>query len=313
MEEPKPYLLTLVSIFLLISVGLLATTIYLYFNNPSQKVDVLQNKKTNTGVTVSTRDSLVKIYSAAIKDIDASFAAMPASFSNESENTEPVNTIDTAASLQKLRTEINTILSNKSSSADLESAKEKITELQVMVEVLKNKNNQVIEENKRLNAILKQVNNNNEKNVTANNTNTEETNRIKKAAGVVIKAENLQVAAASETDFLEKETTKAVETDKLVGSFTLKSNGGENTVSEVMVVVVQPDGQILQTSNWETGIFYTDAGKQIYSKKIRFNNNGGETRKLNFSLKAEKYLPGKYTIELYYDGNIIGRTTKTLS
>lgn len=318
MKEPKPYLLTLVTIFLLISVGLLATTIYLYFNNTSQTAVVFPaNKNGAVKTIISTRDSLEKIYSATIKDLNTSFAAAPVSFNNIStgrpltNNTSEKKMNDSSSSVEKLRGEINTLLSDKSSIADLESAKAKINELQVLVNELKNKNSQIIKENEKLFSMLKQANNNTSKNVLTN-TSEEPVNVIKNAAPV-FKADNILVSATTSTDFFEKETNKANETDKLIGSFILKNNGNQNAVSEVMIVVVQPDGRILQTSNWETGIFYSSAGKQIYSKKLRLNNIGGESKKINFSLESEKYLPGKYIIELYCDGSVIGRTIKVLS
>ena len=320
MKQPKPYLLTIVAIFLIISLGLLVTTIYLYFNSASQTVAVLPNEKKSPAKTISgTRDSLKKIYTATIKDLDASFATIPADYNNISNKQGRANelqdkkTNDTSTTLEKLRNEINTLLSDKSPTPNLESAKAKISELQNLVNDLKNKNILITKENERLFGLLKQENNNIQKSETVFKNKNEEAAITTKTSALNFMADNIQVSATTSTDFLEKETTSAEETDKLVGSFSLKNNSNQNTVSEVMLVVVQPDGKVLQTSNWETGIFYTSAGKQIYSKKLRFNNNSGETKKLNFSLQAEKYLPGKYTIEVYHDGSVIGRAIKILS
>ena len=44
--------------------------------------------------------------------------------------------------------------------------------------------------------------------------------------------------------FDQQETTEAGQTEKLVGSFTVKSN--ITGKCDIMVVVVQPDGQVLQ-------------------------------------------------------------------
>jgi hypothetical protein len=322
MKQPKPYLLTIVAIFLVISLGLLVTTIYLYFNSASQPVAVSPNKKKSSPKTISsTRDSLEKIYTATIKDLDASFVPIPArnsNISNENENDlanglPDKKTNDTSTTLEKLRNEINTLLSDKSPTPDLESAKAKISELQNLVNDLKKKNILIAKENERLFGLLKQETNNIQKSETVFKNKNVEAAIATKTPALNFMADNIQVSATTSTDFLEKETTRAEETDKLVGSFSLKNNSNQNTVSEVMVVVVQPDGKVLQTSNWETGIFYTSAGKQIYSKKLRFNNNSGETKKLNFSLQAEKYLPGKYTIEIYHNGSVIGRGIKILS
>jgi len=221
---------------------------------------------------------------------------------------------DTSQTVEKLRAEINTILSDKSITGDLTAAQTKITELQLMVEVLKNKNIQVSKENERLSAMIEKV--------KSTEQNTEPINKMvatKDAFGAKINKstnltlDNLQVLANMSTDFLEKETSRAAETEKLSGFLTVKNNNSTDGVSELMLVVTQPDGKVLQTSNWENGVFNTNAGKQIYSKKLRFNNNSGEVKKLNFSLEAEKYLPGKYIIEVYYYGSVIGRTTKVLS
>ena len=110
---------------------------------------------------------------------------------------------------------------------------------------------------------------------------------------------------------MNKETSKAEQTEKLSGSLVLAGNANSGS-GEIMLVVIQPDGAVLQTSDWETGIFYTSAGKQIYTKKLRFNSNDADIKKIDFSLQADKYLPGKYTVELYYGGALIRTLTKIL-
>ena len=316
MKEPKPYLLTIVSIFLIVSVLLLATTAYLYFKKPSTLTAISQGNNLSS----NTRDSLKKIYTATIKDLDASFAAIPANYTDslkkrDESNDSPVKkSEDSSYAFDKLRNEISKILSDKSSNADFELAKTKINELQLMVDILKNKNNQIVKENEKLYNMLRvyteggKRNNSELKSVEVPQISTQKNNPV-----TILIADNILLSAVTTTDFIDKETSQAETTDKLVGSVTLKNISNQNNISEVMVVVRQPDGKVLQNSNWETGVFYTKEGKQIYSKKLRFNNSAGEARKLNFSLEAEKYFPGKYTIEVYYDGSIIGTAVKMLS
>jgi len=316
MKEPKPYLLTIVSIFLIVSVLLLATTAYLYFKKPSTLTAISQGNNLSS----NTRDSLKKIYTATIKDLDASFAAMPANYTDslkkqDENNDSPVKkSEDSSYAFDKLRNEISKILSDKSSNADFELAKTKINELQLMVDILKNKNNQIVKENEKLYNMLRvyteggKRNNSELKSVEVPQISAQKNNPV-----TILIADNILLSAVTTTDFIDKETSQAETTDKLVGSVTLKNTSNQNNISEVMVVVRQPDGKVLQNSNWETGVFYTKEGKQIYSKKLRFNNSAGEARKLNFSLEAEKYFPGKYTIEVYYDGSIIGTAVKMLS
>ena len=309
MKETKPYLLTLVAVFFLISVGLLVTTIYLYFNSGSTTTVAFSNKKKRAVETVNnTKDSLTKIYATTIKNLDAAFAVIPAGYSNNSER----GIKDTSAALQKLRNEINILLADTNSAPDLTSARIKIDELQLVVNDLKNKNTLIKKENERLLNML------GEDTYTLKNKEVEDINpakeqsRTKKTKELFFKADNIQVVANNSAELIEKETTKAAETDKLICSFTLKNNNTQNTALDIIVVMIQPDGKVLQSSNWETGVFYTSSGKQIYSKKLRLNNND-EAKKLSLSLEAEKYLPGKYTIVVYYEGAEIGRAIKVLS
>ena len=309
MKETKPYLLTLVAVFFLISVGLLVTTIYLYFNSGPTSTVAFSNEKKRAVETVNnTKDSLTKIYATTIKNLDAAFAVIPAGYSNNSER----GIKDTSAALQKLRNEINILLADTNSAPDLTSARVKIDELQLVVTDLKNKNTLIKKENERLLNMLEEDTYTPKKKEIEDINPAEERNRTKKKKGLFFRADNIQVMANNSTELIEKETTKAIETDKLICSFTLKNNNTQNTALDIIVVVVQPDGKVLQSSNWETGIFYTSSGKQIYSKKLRLNNND-EAKKLSFSLETEKYLPGKYTIVVYYDGAEIGRAIKVLS
>jgi len=320
MKETKPFLLVVVSIFLLISLGLLSATIYLYVKRPVENANATNATAFSTATLMnSKRDSLQKIYSAAINDLDTSFKAMRPvekdTLNSYNQYPDSINnqTGNTAAAYEKLRNEISTILQDESPSADLELAKMKIGQLQTLVDILKNKNTEITKENDRLYVLLKQlaIEGKPAEYPTKNN-GADNNSPSTPTADAGLRVDNIQLSAITTTDFIEKETTHAEETDKLVGSFTVKSGGGQNMVSELMVVVLQPDGKVLQNSNWETGIFYTKQGKQIYSNKLRFDNNG-DTKQLNFSLQAEKYLPGRYTVELYYNGLMIGKTTRTLS
>ena len=76
---------------------------------------------------------------------------------------------------------------------------------------------------------------------------------------------------------------------------------------------LQPDGRVLKNSEWDSGSFNTPDGKKIYSYKLSFNYAKGEQKQLLFSLKADKYQKGNYTMQVYYNGIMIGRVSKTLS
>jgi glutathionyl-hydroquinone reductase len=77
---------------------------------------------------------------------------------------------------------------------------------------------------------------------------------------------------------------------------------------------MQPNGKVLKNSAWETGIFETkEDGRKMYSQKIRFDYNKGETKRCNFSVIADNYPKGNYTFQIYHNGVLIANTVKTLS
>jgi hypothetical protein len=127
-------------------------------------------------------------------------------------------------------------------------------------------------------------------------------------------ASDLHLSALMETDNnKELETFQALQTDKLVGSFVVQNDNSQNNNAEVIVVVLQPDGQVLQKSAWESGTFSTRDGKKIYSCKMRFDYNKGEAKHLIFSLTSDKYMKGNYIMQIYHNGTMIGKLSKTLS
>jgi hypothetical protein len=71
------------------------------------------------------------------------------------------------------------------------------------------------------------------------------------------------------------ETNAADETGKLIGSFIVKNTINPFNNTEMMVVLVQPNGRVLQPSPWESGTFSTPEGKKIYSCKVKFDYRKG--------------------------------------
>ena len=111
----------------------------------------------------------------------------------------------------------------------------------------------------------------------------------------------------------ELENDAADKAEKLAGSFTVINYNSQLTNAEMFVVVLQPDGRVLKTSGWESGAFVTAKGKKIYSYKLNFNYSRGEVKRLQFSLRTDKLIKGNYTMEVYYNGTVIGKMVKTLS
>ena len=300
-------LLLLSSVLFLLSIILLCTWGYQYYHQIQEdKTKAIVVKNTPPAVPDGTRDSLLNIYKATLNSLNTRFDT--ASYYTDSLTGKlDINLKE----FYRLRDEIAVLLQDKNATVDINLARKKIGELQQKVDLLKYKNTDVETENKKLKTILEEMAGQtkgieqNTKLIEKENYNLSE----KISTLVAVSAANLNLSALANND--QQETTEALQTEKLVGSFTVKSN--MTAKCDIVVVVVQPDGSVLQKSAWESGSFETPEGKKIYSCKIRCETSRGENKQLNFSLTADKYLKGKYTMQIYHNGVLIGRMNKTLS
>jgi regulator of replication initiation timing len=97
---------------------------------------------------------------------------------------------------------------------------------------------------------------------------------------------------------------------ELIGSFAIKNLTDEKIKGDILIVVTQPNGKVLQKSPWESGTFQSDNGRKIYSCRLRIENEKGEAKMLTFSLPGNKNLSGIYTVQIYHNGILIGNTQK---
>ncbi|MBP6432243.1 MAG: hypothetical protein KA319_10775, partial [Ferruginibacter sp.] len=151
-ESRSSLLVVLSSLLIILSLTLLGIWGYNYYNSKNSKPTIVsQNSTANNHVALqTTRDSLQTVYAQTVSQIDNSLD------STWTKADSLKNNLDVKlGDFYKLRAEITNILKSNPSSADLALAKQKIQELQLRVEILRNKNNDIESENKRLNALLK--------------------------------------------------------------------------------------------------------------------------------------------------------------
>ncbi len=302
-------LLLLSSVLFLLSIILLCTWGYQYYHQIQEDKSKLMEAKTPVSVIPdSTRDSLLKIYQSTINGLDSRLDTAWY-YADSLKGNLDINLKE----FYRLRDEIATLLQDKSANVDLNLARRKIGELQQKVDLLKYRNSDVENENKKLKAILDQMAFESQ-NIEQNSKLAERENKnlaAKINALVSLSTANLNFSALANND--QQETNEAGQAEKLVGTFTVKNNSNFNSKCEVVIVVVQPDGQVLQKSPWESGSFETREGKKIYSCKLTCETSKGESKELNFSLTADKYLKGNYSLQIYQNGVLIGKVNKTLS
>lgn len=304
-------LLALSVLFLVVSFVLLCVLGYNFYTQQKtgkQKIAVIPSQITNTA-TEKTRDTLQRLYAAAVNTITTD-STLDSAFGT-ADSAQAALGDNKLSDYYKLKGEINTLLKDSSSSmADLELARFKIKELQYKVDELKNRNVDVEKENKRLRALLEQFAMNNSGAGSPLNTGAGNDKAIEniKSTSPVFSASELKLTAANNDD---DEVANADETEKFVGSLVVR-NSLVQGMGEVMLVLTQPDGKVLRSA-WESGSFDTDGGKKVYSRKIKFDYNKGESRRLNFSVPADNIQKGAYTLQVYNNGKVIGKTVKVVS
>lgn len=313
MRDTKSLLLLLVSLLLvLVSFVLIWTWGYnFYSKNGVDKLGTVNVVKDSAAIANKVSDSLKDVYAATLKDLDLKLD------STLTDSDSLSNQLDAKlAEFYRLRNEIADILKNKNANNNFAAAKQKIGELQTKVTDLKEKNQIVDKENKKLQDVMNDMVRTDKppakNSLAANMVQNTEPERMNPAMSAFT-ASDLRLAAISSSDDKETETNAAEKTDKFTGAFTVMNFNSQLTNAEMMVVVIKPDGKVLKGSGWDSGTFNTPEGKKIYSYKFNFTYTRGEAKRLAFSLRAGTLSRGSYTMEVYHNGNLIGKIIKTLS
>ena len=314
MRDARSLILLLVSLWLvLVSFVLIWTWGYRFYNkNDEFKVAAKLVITDSNAMANRIRDSLQKVYNETLYKLDSQ---LDSTLLNSDSLKKQLDI--KLAEFYRLSGEITAILNRRNNNyADIDMAKKKIGELQNKADDMRDKNQVVDSENKKLTEILDQVQKTEkgaEKNIKQGNAENNVAVEKSNPAYSVFTASEMKLSAITVNDEKESETFFADQTKKLVGAFTVTNNNSQLSSAEVIVVVQQPDGRVLKNSEWESGSFSTPEGKKLYSYKLNFNYSKGEPKRLYFSLKADTYQKGNYTMQVYYNGTMIGKVFKILS
>lgn len=304
-------LLTLSAIFLLTSLVLLSVLGYNFYQQSKHKRSAgnpsSRPSATSPVVLTQTRDSLQQVYKATVN-----------SFSPDTITNKPLPA-DTAGirlmdqrltDYYRLKNEINNLLRDSSSVADLQLAVQKIKQLQQRVMELSNRNTDIERENRRLRSLLEQLSaaGNEGGRSSDESSPARPTTPAFSSSDAVFTASELRLSAADENN---AEVNSAEITDRFIGSLTVRNSLNQGN-SELMLVLIQPDGRVLRSA-WESGSFDTEAGRRIYSRKIKFDYSRGEPRRLEFTLPLDSCQKGTYTLQVYSRGRLIGKASKMVS
>jgi hypothetical protein len=311
MKDYKSILLIFVSLLLLtVSLALLWTWGYNYgkktYTPPtSVGVDSMGNK-------ILTKDSLNQLYINALNNINTLDLALSKADSLKLDITFKLTEFN------NLRDEIATLLSNPTDIEGLSAAQQKIGILQSKVDELRRQNLAIQQENKRLGILLDNLakvgDTGNDVITEAKTIITEQKQTTEKTnPSGVLTISDLNVVGLTNDDINLTETDIADNLNRFSGSFLVRNNLSQNAFGEVMVVIIQPNGKVLQSSSWDSGTFETKEGRKIYTSKVKFDCNKGELKKIPFSVSANQYEKGNYQALLYQNGNLITKISKSFN
>lgn len=217
------------------------------------------------------------------------------------------------AAVNQLRIDIRKILEQKDiSKEDLGTVKIKIDTLQIRMIELEKEGTILNGENKKPAGELTQPNNevnkqqNKKVELTENKTQSKKSNDLPLFVASAIRFAAYKI----QPDQKEIETTQQEEANKFISSFTVKNNitGFQN--AEIIVVISDPSGKSVNPEVWDAGSFQTKTeGRKVYSRKLLFEYNKGETKRLQFALEPENFEKGVYKISLYHNGFRIGQSS----
>ena len=308
MKDTKSLLL------LLLSIGMVSTWIYhLYDKNQAQAKANSVVIKDTSGIA-AIKDSLQQYYASTITGIDDKVDSARTDMDSlrgqlGTRLTEIAN----------LRTQINGILKNrKATKAELDEAKDKITDLRTKLEEMSAQNASMDIDRKKLSAALDDLNvqvKSLEQNISKLNTQNQELNEIVTTASTFSASElTFSIIDVTASPYKETETNKAAKANKIVISFLAQNAIAQSKTAEIYVVVTDPEGKVLINSVWSSGNFDTkNNGTKTFTRKLSFEYEKNEQKRLVFSLEYDSFIKGTYNMQIYHNGVLIGATAKTLS
>lgn len=304
MRNPKAiFLLVCALVFITIAFVLISIWGYrYYFQKENLKPDTSFSLKRNNPIIIKDTVFIDSNYTSHNLTDSINPSRVPADSTSEVLD-------EKIAKITRLTNEISDIIKTKVITKESETDEPTIARLQKKIDSLRNKNSKVISENIKLYHLLKQLSKaQNLKRKSAKLTTTSATSNENMPTSTPFSVSNLRLAAISVNGNKESDTFWASEAVKLEGTFLVKNT--DINSAEIDIVIVQPDGKVLQNPTWESGYFLTANGKKMYSVKLHFN---GDNNRMNFSISDNKFQKGIYEMQVFYKGIMLGKTVKILS
>ena len=272
--------------------------------------------KTNKNM-VAQQSEVVKV-TAEKSDIQSSFDASLARLDSmtTTNSSMQLQLADKDGEIAKMKGEIRTILNKRNAtSSELSKARGliarlngKITSLEQQVALLTQENDSLRTEGVTLRAERATLTRN------LDSTNVIKT-KLEKVVDVAstLNASNISITPIKiKNNGKEKVKTTAKRVDKLVVSFDVKNRIIQPGTADIYVVVKGPDGKAVTTT--PTGTFDTrEEGTLPFTAKLPVTLETAISKNVQFSFAPTQHFEqGKYKIEIYQNGFLIGQQTREL-
>lgn len=281
--------------FIIAIAALLATNIYFYvkFKSSGEKLYTVTLQKENLQTEIDRIEA--ELDNLKAQDFESSEALINA------EKTARIKIEELRTALEKGEV---TDVQVERAKQDVARLKDQVSKMKDEVTGLKIKNELLAESNLQ----LKEESEINK--TRANTLSTEKrqlTDKISKASN--LKVSNIHIAGVEmkKSGDVELET-KAKRIDKMHINFTIVDNPlAETGKKDIYVRIINPKGNLIADSE---DLFYVHGEKLQYTFKqaINFSNNGQEYQ-MAWSDQDHKFEKGAYTILLYADNSIMGRSS----
>jgi len=210
---------------------------------------------------------------------------------------------------KKIQGEIEEILKNKEVLKNKVDEAKKINQLQKNIDSLKKRKEEMLNENEKMNQILTQKEQ--LRSAPAKTDNLKNTKNIQPTSLPLLVSHLNFVAINGKGDY-EKQTMLASQATKFEGSFEININPKMNNASEIFVKILQPNGRPILNASSGFSVLEAETGKSAYSVVLHFDKNKDNHTRLKFSITSDVFHKGRYTMQIYHNGIMIGRMQRTL-
>jgi predicted nucleic acid-binding Zn-ribbon protein len=294
----------------LLAAGFLGTWGYLLYNN-NKNEQTHQTDQSQIAKVTDEKGQIQKNFDDALVRLDSLTG-----------NNNKLQTQLTSANsdIAKKKAEIRNILrKDHATAAELNKAKELISELNNKISDLEKQVQDLTNQNTQLTAEKTQLTQDKEKLTQDLQTTTTEKQDLAKKVDVAstLNATNIAITPYHDRkNGKEKITTTAKRVDKLVISFDVNNRIAQSGQTDVYVCITGPDGKQITDQALGSGTFTSrEDGDKPYTAKVPVDIEAGKTKSVQFAWKQQSgsdFLKGVYKIEIYHNGFKIGEGTREL-